>query len=213
MNKIFTEIILVVSLLIIISIVVSAQTANNRIGINYLFYAGLNYERVIGEQKSVAISVNKHDWNYANIHEDITLLKGQFEFRLYNSNNYGFYLAPNLTYRYRVDPSISEETGLIGFRGGWGQDSPQRYSIKLHSIGIALAGGYRSYLIFKGFSVDVSLRIGGFPFNIYKEFNRITRTGENEMILSDDVTSEEKQIISRRLAGEFVLSARISYSF
>ncbi|MBX2840782.1 MAG: hypothetical protein KTR26_03370 [Flammeovirgaceae bacterium] len=213
MNKVLSKIILMFILLMFFSKVVSAQTANNRIGINYFWFAGLNYERVIGESKSLAVSVNKHDWNYANIHEDITLLKGQFEYRLYNSNNYGFYIAPSLTYRYRADPSISEETELISFGGGWGQDPPKRYSIKLHSIGIALVGGYRSNLIFKKFSVDTSLRIGGFPVNIYKEFNAVIRTEENKIVLSDTVTNEEKQTVSRKLAGEIVLSARISYSF
>ena len=181
MSKLITKILVAVFTVLFIG-KGHAQTAKNRIGINYFWYAGLNYERIIGDQNSLALSMNKHDWNYANIHEDITLLKGQFEYRLYNSNNYGFYLAPTLTYRYRADPSISEETELISFGGGWGQDPPKRYSIKLHSIGIALAGGYRSNLIFKRFSVDASLRMGRFPVNIYKEFNAVIRTEENKIV-------------------------------
>ena len=179
-----------------------SQTPKNSIGVNFFFYAGVNYERMIGEQNSLSFSVNKHDWNYAHLHEGRSLVKSQIEYRFYNIPYDGFFVAPTLTYRFIDDPSINEETSFI-IPVGWGHE-PRYYDITLHSFGLALTGGYKSKPLFDRFSLETSLRGGAFAVN---HFSKIKRT--NGSYISDDA----RQNISKRLRAEIALSIRISYSF
>ncbi len=188
------------------------QTKKNRIGVNFLYYPGLNYERMVAEKKSMSFSINKHDWGYAHGYDDIKVVKGQAELRFYKFEHFGSYWSVNLTYRYRDDPSIvkGSEFAASFFPGG---DPPDKYAIKLHSMGFAVARGYRSKLIFKRFCLDGSLRLGLYLVNSYAQFKRVLRDETWQIVLSNNVTAGDKKRISQKIAGELVLSGRISYLF
>lgn len=192
---------------------VYAQSHAHHIGVNFGLYAGLSYERAVAPHQSLSISVNKPDWNYANWHQNVSLIKGQLAYRMYLGDGHGFYIAPGLTYRFREDPSVTHGTFSSLF-SSWGVErESSTYSIKMHSIGLAIGAGYRTQPILKRFGLDMSLRVGMYPINFHEDFKKVKETTNGETTYYDHVEHEERRKVASKFAGEMVLCTRLTYAF
>lgn len=179
----------------------NAQTYKNTVGINLWSYAGINYERFIKDDKSISMAINRHDWNYFPFKDDVTLVKAQVEYRMYEQLDFGFFWALGINYRLRDDASFPRESDFVNFFNPYGNDEVT-YDFRLHSWGAAGVGGYRTKTFFGRFTGEATFRMGYFFANHYEYIND-----------NGSVSTSERQDVTERLSPDIAFSARIGYSF